>query len=658
MPSLTRDIPHDSDISRRILAEVKYRIQSTNKDVGERHKKWKEAEDRALAFIPERDVDKARRTDRDNGLPVYTTIQIPYSYAVLMSAHTYLTSVFMGRSPVFQYSGRHGEGEQQIQAMEALVDYQTTVGYALPSLYTWLYDAGKYGAGIVGLWWDTKIDYVSYIVAQPKVDMMGNQVGEEKRQITAAIPKYKGNRIYNVQPWDFLWDTRFPLAQFQKGEYCGVRRVLSWNDLLRRKAQGYYINLDKLPMRGMRGNFLQGSGEDMGSSALIRPESTDPNILSYERDMGIQGKHPVIVGIYEMYVELIPKEWSLGASEYPEKWVFTVNDDVTVLLGCQPHGAFHCMYPFSVLSLEPEGYGLVTRGIPELLEPVQNTVDWLVNSHFFNVRAVLNNKLIVDPSRLVMKDVLDPLPGGVVRMKPEAYGTDAKTTYSQLTVTDVTQNHLRDIQLMFGMGERTVGVNDQIMGLLQSGGRKTATEVRTSTSFGVNRLKTVSEYFSAVGFDPLSMMMVGNSQQYYDGEQKFKIAGDLVQEAGQQFMTITPDLIAGSYTFVPVDGTLPIDRYAQANLWKELMAGMRNFPEIGLQYDMARIFEWVAKLAGLKNITQFRSQIAPDQNLLMQAKLGNVVPLTGRGAGGKSPSAKPAMNPQEPAQIPGMGPTG
>jgi hypothetical protein len=38
-----------------------------------------------------------------------------------------------------------------------------------------------------------------------------------------------------------------------------------------------------------------------------------------------------------------------------------------------------------------------------------------------------------------------------------------------------------------------------------------------------------------------------------------------------------------------VDGTLPVDRFAQANLWKEILAGMRTMPEIAQQYDMGRI---------------------------------------------------------------------
>jgi hypothetical protein len=256
-----------------------------------------------------------------------------------------------------------------------------------------------------------------------------------------------------------------------------------------------------------------------------------------------------------------------------------------------------------------------------------------------------------------MKDVLDPLPGGVIRLKPAAYGTDTNAVMHQMAITDVTQNHIRDLQMMLGIGERTVGINDQIMGMLNAGGRKTATEVRTSTSFGVNRLKTIAEWFSAVGFDPLAQMTVQNTQQYYDGEMKFKIAGDLMLNAGAGFVTVTPDKIMGMYDFVPVDGTLPIDRFAQANLWQQLLGQMRTMPEIMMQYDMAGIFTWVAQLAGLKNINQFKIQVAPDQVLAMQAQRGNVVGMNGRGP--QPASARPnAAEVIEPGQVPGMGATG
>lgn len=651
MPSLSRDIPNGSPLARRILDECRVRIRASERDVNKKYAKWAEAEDKALAYIPEREVDAIRRNSRENGLPTYTTIIIPYSYAVLMSAHTYITSVFMGRNPVLQYSGRHGESQQQVQAMEALVDYQMMVGRMLVPLYIWLYDALKYGVGMVGTFWEDRYEHISSIEELVEMDEFGFPTGRTKKiQNTSKARKYSGNRVYNIQPQDFLWDTRVPIHNFQKGEYLGIKFSLGWNEIKRREAAGFYINTEDIATK-YTGEHSSGAGF---SSSLDRAESTDH--AAHEFDISLDNlRHPSLVRGYEVYVELIPDEWDLGSSSYPEKWVFTSTQDFSCLMGAQPHGARHCSFPAAVLALEPEGYGLTTRGIMEILEPVQQTVDWLVNSHFYNVRAALNNKFVVDPSRVVMKDVLDPLPGGVIRMKPAAYGQDPKLSMVQFNVQDVTQNHLRDLQMMIGIGERTVGVNDQIMGLLNTGsGRKTATEVRTSTSFGVNRLKTIAEFFSAGGFDPLSQMLVQNSQQYYDQEQKFKIAGDLVASAGSQFMTVTPEDISGFYDFVPVDGTLPVDRFAQANLWQQIMGQMRNFPQLMMSYDMGRIFEWVAQLAGLKNITQFKIQLGSPEMLQQQALAGNVIPMGGAPARISPTSATGA----EPGQIPGLGASG
>ncbi len=662
MPSLTLKIPHDSDKARMILRELRMRVRDSENKLTDKHKEWKDAEERTLAYLPERDLDLARRTQqREQGKPTYTTIQIPYSYAVLMSAHTYATSVFMGRTPIHQFSGRHGESMQNCQALEALVDYQTTVGEISRAYYTWLYDSFKYGMGCVGNFWEDRYDNITSIQATEETNILGMPTGRMvKNQTTMRSKTYSGNRVYNIQPWDFLWDTRYPLKNFQKGEYLALRFSIGWNEGKRRESAGFYYNLENVSKK--QENYS--SNANPGSSELFRPETTDPtsSTTSYEGGTSTGRDRPSQINGYEVYIELIPNEWGLSGSDYPEKWVFTCTGDFSALIGAQPHGAKHCKFPAAVLPYEPEGYGLTTRGLVKVLEPVQNTIDWLINSHFYNVRAALNNTLVVDPSKTVMKDWLNPAAGKLIRLKPEAYGTDTRLTWSQVQINDVTQNHIRDIQLMLGIGERAVGINDQIMGMLNSGGRKTATEVRTSTSFGVNRLKTTAEWFSVVGFDPLAQMLVANSQQYYDGEMKFKIAGDLLQTVSPGFIDVNQESIAGMYDFVPVDGTLPIDRYAQAAQWQQIFGTVMKIPQIAMQYDLAGIFQHMAQLLGLKNITRFKIQLAPDQQLALQAQAGNSVPMNGSGGGGYgggSNGQKPGgTSPPGSAQVPGMGMAG
>jgi hypothetical protein len=236
-------------------------------------------------------------------------------------------------------------------------------------------------------------------------------------------------------------------------------------------------------------------------------------------------------------------------------------------------------------------------------------------------------------------------PGFIWRLRPEAYGTDISKMFHQVPIVDVTKGHVGDMQTMLSFGERALGVNDQMMSVLNTGSsRKTATEVRTSTGFGVNRMKTICEYMSATAFSPHAQKLVQNSQQLYDKVAKMRIVGDLALDAGPQFRDVSPKDIAGFYDFVPVDGTLPVDRMAQATLWKEVFASSRNLPPSVLgSYDWAKMFGWMATLGGLKNIHQFKVQVVPDAQARAQADAGNVVPLPNRtnsgGNGGGSNSA-------------------
>lgn len=617
MPTLKVDLnsPLHDFLKSRLMA----RINLAKKGHEKQHDVWMRAEDTTLAYVHESSLDAARKNERDRGTPKYTTIMIPYTYSMLMSAHTYQTSVFFARDPIHQFEGRHGEGEQQVQAMEALIGYQIDVGMATGPYYIWLYDADKYGCGILGHYWcEEKLQYGQLVEMQDPTTGQTNLY-----QTTQELPGYKGNRCFNVSPWDFMHDPRVSLKDFQKGEFCIRRLRMGWNEIISRAKEGYY---------NKNIQYLKGHASDKGwtdgSSNLRRPQFD----LQSTEYLETQTNHAEGSAFYEVYVNLIPSEWRLGPGlNLPQKWCFTITEDMTVIIGATPLGYMHCQYPFDVLECEIEGYGSYTRGMPEIMSGIQNTVDWLINTHFFNVRASLNNQFIVDPSKLVIKDIQNSGPGFLWRLRPEAYGTDISKMFMQVPVQDVTRSNISDFQTMLSIGERTLGVNDQIMGALSQGGRKTATEVRTSTSFGVNRMKTMVEYMSATGFTAHSMKLVQTSQQFYDAQSKLRRVGDLAYEAGDRFINVKPEDITGQFDFVPVDGVLPIDRMAQANLWKEIMANIARLPlPVQQSYDWSRIFAWTATLSGLKNINQFKIQTVPNAQLAQQVQAGNVIPMPPR----------------------------
>jgi hypothetical protein len=598
----------------------------------EQQQKWEDAEDTYLMYMPESDVDAQRRANRTGGLPQYTTIKVPYSYAMLLTSHTYYTSVFLGRNPVFQMQGRHGESQSAEIMMESLLDYQLNVGGAMPVLSMWLLDPGKYGHGVLGHYWDEEIIPITAYVDEPVTFLGVPLPGQTKKVLRTSEEKgYVGNRMYNIRPQDWYFDPRLPITRFQEGEFCIVYDMIGWNKMLRGKADGRFYNVDVVEKEKN-----SPSGETYNGSPRMNLPSKD-NVLHM-----LEGNTPSRVVVHEFHWELIPSAVGLGTSSRPQKWVFTIANERTVI-SAQPLGLRHNKYPFDVLPFETDMYSLFSRGMLEVLEPMNQTMEWLLNSHFFNVRSALNNQFLVDPSKVVMKDLEDPEPGKLIRLKPAAYGQDVRTMLAQFQVQDITRSNLNDTDVVAQLAQRLVGVTDNVMGMMNSGGRRTATEVRTSSTFGINRLKTNCEWFSSMGFSPLASKLVMSTQQLYDMQRKYRIVGDMAQW-GEKYLNVMSSDIQGFFDFVPVDGTMPVDRFAQANLWQQMLGSISKIPQIMASYDIPKIFGYVAQLSGIKNINQFRVQVVPDATLAAQAQQGNVVPLR--------------ANPNEPGQIPGMGPTG
>jgi hypothetical protein len=416
------------------------------------------------------------------------------------------------------------------------------------------------------------------------------------------------------------------ISNFQDGEFCARTTESSWNSL--KKSSEQYFNLDALKDNDGAWGDLD---RQTGSSQIDLPDKNAAYTAEGDKVSRAGNNYSLV----EMVWELIPSEWGLGTSDYPEKWVVTLAER-RVIIGCRPQGLNHDKFPFAVQTYEMDTYSHTLRGMLEVVQPLAKTLDWLINSHMFNVRKVMNDQLIVDPSKVIMKDLLEGGPGRLIRMSPMAYGTDPKQAIFQLPVVDVTRGNISDAEMIMQIIQRITGVTDNIMGMVNNSGRKTATEVRSSTSFGVNRLKTFAEFNSAQAWAPLSQMLLQNTQQFYDVGQQMKVAGDLMQ-GDPQFLMVQPEDVQGFYDFVPVDGTMPVDRFAQANLWKEILLGISQMPQIAMQYDIGGIFSWMAQLAGLKNITQFKIQ--PDQQVAQQVQAGNLVPT-----GGGKPNGIPGVS--------------
>lgn len=618
------------------------RIKLSRDAMSQRYSQWSDNEDSFKAYIPTKAEDELRKNSRKLGEPQYTTIEVPYSYSIAMTAHTYFTSVFMTRSPILQFAGRHGESEMSIQAMESLIDYQMQVGSNIVPLFMWLFDPIKYSVGWLGQYWDKEMVQVRERIKKPKTFMGVSIPGtEETVDVVKEVTGYEGTKFFNIRPQDAFPDPRVSMWNFQKGEFFGRYVELSWSEISAGAQRDKYFNTKALRVESSGTDPERDSGS---SNSTILPDSDDEYLTVSSDEDSVRP----MVKAYELYVKCVPRDWGLAESQKEEIWVITCRANDYVVFGAEPLGLYHGKFPVDILEQEPEAYSLFSRSMMEVMKPINDAITWLANSHMYNVRAALNNQLIYDPSMLNTKDLENPNAGKLIRLKPAAYGRDVRSTYSQLQIADMTRGHAGDMQQWADMLQRLTGVTDNIMGMVNTGGRKTATEIRSSNSMGSNRLKTVCEFFSAMGFGPMAQKMVQQTQQFYNEEKQFRIVGDAANFA-PGFARVTPDSIAGFYDYIPIDGTMPVDRFAQANLWQMMLAQVSKTPQIANQYDLGRIFAWVASLAGLKNVQQFRIKANDPAALQQQVQAGNMIPL--------EQSQRDLGLPPNGMQIPNMGPT-
>jgi hypothetical protein len=633
------DVPIKSDLHKTIVNAVKARRDLSEFAMKDAHKRWNRSEEDFQAYIPLNDADKSEKVSRDvAGTLNYQKIIVPYGYSMLMTAHTYFASTLLGRDPVFQYVGAHGEPEMNVHAVEALTAYQMRHGYNTAVLYLWLMDVAKYGLGVAFDYWDQETHYVSRMEEREDTILGMPLLGRKKKQVRVVdeVQGYEGANLFNTSPYDYLPDTRVPLSQPNRGEFVGRKLKLSYNDIIAQKLRGVYVeeNADML-LKRMRDGRVDDASENYHSSIVTTP-GEDNYMSNLDPKTGLNAKMPCI----EMIVEIVPKLWGIGELEFPEKWVFTITDEPRdcIVLGARPYGMVHNRFPVHVLEMEMDAYSLIKRGMLDIARPMNEVLTWLFNSHFFNVERSLNGELVFDPSKVYASDVLDPKPGKRIRLRPEAYGTDVRTAIHALSPgAESTQNNFRDMGVVTELLQQSLGVNEGMLGNTP-GGRTSATASRIATTAATSRLKTIVDYFSATGFQSLSLNLLQNAQQLYDGTKKFKIAGDLPNNA-QTFVEVTPELLAGGYEYVPVDGSMPVDRVATVNMWAQLLNQFRQYPGLAEQYDVGKIIGWVMQQGGIKNLKQFKVEAMDPEVIAAKRAKGELMPIGGtanEGVGGGS----------------------
>jgi hypothetical protein len=615
-----------SEAHDRVRDYLLDRLEASERAMRAFYARWRINEMKLQAFISLPQWEKDLKAINDTGAPPkVTSVIIPYSMATISTIVTYHLHTFASRKPILQVGTYKDETVKSARNMETVLQYNADHTKLVRHLFHGFQDGQIYGFNVWRVPWIEEWGMRTRRTLQKKFSVFGKGLGrfiESKRQKELV---YQGNGVISQDPFMFFPDPNVPMEDVNtKGEYVFWRSFEGKHSLLKLEADEVFKWVKETKADFPHG--LVTAGAEESARALLSGGRPTPGF----RDTNIPHKGSQYMQVDQGTVEIIPRELGLGESTRTQKWMFALLNKAQVIQA-EPFDSDHDMHPVAVTEPYSLGYGFGHPGMVDFLHPLQDVISWLINSHMDNVRKVLNDVIIVDPSAIEMQDLKNPSPGKLIRLKRSAIGRDVRTIIQQLAVSDVTQNHMADAQIFIRMGQLLSAVGENVMGLQQAGGRKTATEVRSSMESATSRLAAQSRVLSSQGLVDLTKMWSLNVQQHVTEDFYLQVLG---QEGAEDPIHITPDQLTGDFHYPVHDGTLPLDRIASFDIWKEVFQGVLQDQELRQNYSVPRLFEFIAELGGAKNIEAMRIGVQPDDEVEAGVQSGNVVPISQGGPSG------------------------
>lgn len=618
--------------------------------MGNRHDRWREAERLYRAYVDpdEKDAEGKQK------YPWAKSVVIPVTYATVQTALSFDMAAFTQRQPVVALDGAGPEDVRAAKVMEQALHYEWRMKRMILELYTWLLDRRRYGVGIL---WNAWGEDASFRTTREKrrvtLPLFGTEIELGTRVRRERVVTYEGNVAQVVDPYRFWWDHRVgSISRVQDGEFIGRTIRRSWS-YMREQSEGdepLYMNVDHLPrVSGKRGMRPEGGNISDGDSmrdAVVGLDNLADQLGPNSVDFLEKGYVELDEGIFKV----VPSDYGLGTGTEPEKFWLTLGND-TVIVRAATFDYDHDQYPAAVMEGSLDAHSSMNPGNPEQLSALQDIMSWLFNSHYENVRKLLNDMLIVDPSIIEYQDLLDPQPGRHVRIRKEYYGELGVLDrgVKQLQVQDVTQGNLRDMQVVLDMIQRTMATPENIQGVTNPRD-KTLGEQQMVQGAASGRLSIECRLAWEQGMNPWTNQRIANIQQLMETERWMQVVGEYPRALGVKpdypFVKVDPDSIQGQFMYQPIDGNVK-NSAMMIQSWERTFSAVAADPELRGIFNVVEMFRFLAQLHGISNIDEYVLQKQPipgiaggqpnvmqDERVIREVERGNLVPAGGEGGAG------------------------
>ena len=617
------DLRPDSALHKKLRSRIWERARMSRNEISKRFSSWREIDKTLTTYMPLKDKERELK-EKDSSKPV--SIVFPYSYSMLEALLTYLSMAFF-QDPMFQYEGVEDDDTVGAMLMELVIRLHCIKNKVPLAIHTVLRDALGYGVGIGIPEW--RRQYGKKIVKSSITteSELGTDTQSNNQFVSGLL--FEGNALSNIDPYMWLPDPSVSSDNIQKGEFLGWVDRDNYMNLLSRENQpdSGLFNVKYLKSKGNKKSTLSLDESDRQTG---RGGTTDVH-------RSISGTISPVDTIH-MYITLIPREWKLGKGEAPEKWYFELAGD-DVIIACEKADHNHGQYPMAVASPEYDGYSITPVGRMEVLYGLQHTLDFLFNSHITNVRKAINDMLVVDPYLVNINDLKDPQPGKLIRLRRPAWGRGVDKVVQQLQITDITRTNIADSAYITQWMDRISGADQSMQGALRQSGpeRLTSAEFSGTRSSAVSRLQRLAMIIGMQFMQDVGTQFAVHTQQYMTQDMYIAIIGRYAEQLQKNFGPgktrgkVSPNDLAINYDLIVRDGSIPGGNFSQA--WIELFKIIGTSDELAKQFDVVRIFTYIAQQLGAKNVEDFRRNVnrlqattMPDEQVSKEVQAGNLVP--------------------------------
>lgn len=495
-----------------------------------------------------------------------------------------------------------------------------------PKLIAQLLDIARFGIGITKETWVRESVPVRREVVDQEAMMQVRQNGIALPQVpmkTIVEDKttYLGNKIVNISPYRWFPDVRIPLSRWSEGEFCGDEIEESITKMKEMESQGLVAGIQHVPTLPNEAFSHRRLAFMRKDQAMAAPYSGNPHYYL----------------LTEVQIRLNPAQTILdeGVALDPEidreviYIIWLLNDSRIVRI--DEAGYNHERFGYNCAPLLDDQNRFINYSLCEILGACQDTATWLTNSHITSVRKNIFNQVVADPSGIEIDDVIKRSP--VIRVKPGRAGSGVETWIKQLQVSDVTANHMNDVERLSSMAKEATGINETLLGQF-SPGRRSAREASNVASYGASRLMMIFSSIWETALGPMGEKMLSNLRQGLDEQTMVTVYGELnTQEAMQPDLPgLPPPLyrllpadrtsLVGNYDLAPFHGTLPSQRQATAAVLQQLVESMMKDPRVVLLtgLDPQLLFNEILALLNIRNVQRFK--LTPDRLAQLSAMAG------------------------------------